>query len=185
MFVLTALEKAGVKESEIQIENVPAQDVLTALEQGRIAAGHTWEPTKSSALAKGYKQLGKAGDIPGIITDALVFNDKIIKERPDDMQAIVKSLVEAKKFSDENPEEAIKIMAEKEEMSEEEIKSGINGAHQLNLDENIAAMKESEETTSLYSSGRIIVDFYINRGQLSSKPDFNEIIEPKFVNNLK
>ena len=185
MFVLTALEKAGVKESEIQIENVPAQDVLTALEEGRIVAGHTWEPTKSAALAKGYKQLGKAGDIPGLITDVLVFNDKIIKERPEDIQAIIKSMNEAKEFLDENPEEAIKIMAEKEEMSEEEMESGIKGAHQLNLDENIVAMKESEETTSLYSSGRIIVDFYIKRGQLSIIPDFNEIIEPRFVNNVK
>jgi NitT/TauT family transport system substrate-binding protein len=184
IFVLASLEKVGLKESEIQIENVPAQQVLDALESGKIDAGHTWEPIKSAALAKGYKQLGKAGDIPGIITDVLVFNDKIIEERPEDIQAIVKSILEAKEFLDKNPEEAIKIMAEKEEMSEEEMNSGLKGVHQLNLNENIEAMKKSEETTSLYASGKIIADFYIERGQLSSMPDFDSIIEPRFVNNM-
>jgi len=184
LFVLSDLEKAGVKEGEVQFENVPAQQVLDALEQGKIDAGHTWEPIKSAALAKGYKQLGKAGDILGILTDVLAFNDKIIEERPEDIQAIVKSMLEAKEFLDKNPEEAIKIMAEKEEMTEEEIKSGINGIHQLNLNENIEAMKKSEEITSLYVSGAIITDFYIKRGQLSSMPDFESIIEPRFVNNV-
>ena len=30
----------------------------------------------------------------------------------------------------------------------------------------------------------LLSDFYLKRGQLSSRPDFEKIIEPKFVNQL-
>lgn len=182
LFVLAVLEKAGLKESEIQIENIPAQDVLISLESGKIEAGHTWEPTKSAALKKGYKQLGKAGDITGIITDVLAFNDKVIQERPKDIEAIVKSMIEAKDFLDKNPEEAIKIMAEKEEMSEEDMKSGLDGVHQPGLEENLEAMKAGGY---LYSSGELVSNFYLERGQMSKKPNLNEIIEPRFLNEIR
>ncbi len=184
LFVLTSLEKAGLKETDTEFENIPAHDVLTALEEGRIDAGHTWEPTKSDALEKGYKILSKAGDNPGIITDVLAFNSNIIKERPDEIQAIVKSLIEARNFVYSNKEEALEIMSKAEGMSKEEIEGGINGVHHLDLKENIEAMKKSKKITSLYTSGKIIVEFYLNRGQLSSIPNLGEIIEHRFVDNI-
>lgn len=184
MFVLKALEKAGLRESEVRFENIPAHDVLTALEEGKVDAGHTWEPTKSQALEKGYKVLGKAGDVPGIITDVLAFNSKTIKERPDDIQRIVKSMLEARDFVYTNRDEALEIMSKAEGVGKEEMDRGINGVHQPDLKENIEAMRKSKKTTSLYGSGECIAEFYLNRGQLSHLPNFDEIIEAKFVNEL-
>ena len=184
MFVLKALEKAGLRESEVRFENIPAHDVLTALEEGKVDAGHTWEPTKSQALKKGYKILGKAGDVPGIITDVLAFNAEIIKERPDDIQRIVKSMLEARDFVYTNRDEALEIMSKAEGVGKEEMDRGINGVHQPDLKENIKAMRKSKKTTSLYGSGECIAEFYLNRGQLSHVPNFDEIIEAKFVNEL-
>jgi NitT/TauT family transport system substrate-binding protein len=184
LFVLKSLEKAGLKESDLRFEIVKAQDVLSALENGRIDAGHTWEPIKSAALRKGYKIIGKAGDVPGIITDVLAFDSKIIEQRPDDIRAIVKSILEARDFLYTNREEALRIIAPLEDMTEDDMDDGIKGTKQPDLKENEAAMKETEKTTSLHASGKIIADFYLKRGQLSSIPNFNEIIEPRFVNEL-
>lgn len=185
IFALSAAEKEGLVESEIQFESVFAGDVLTALEEGKIDAGHTWEPTTSEALEKGYKILGKAGDVPGIITDVLTFNSKIIKERPKEVEAIVKSLLEARNFVYTDREEALEIMSAAENIPKGEMNEGIEGVVHPNLKENMAAMKDTEETTSLYSSGRIISNFYISRGQLSSIPDFDKIIESKFIENIE
>jgi NitT/TauT family transport system substrate-binding protein len=184
IFVLKSLEKVGLKESEVQFEIIPALDVLNSLEKGRIDAGHAWEPITSQALQKGYKILAKAGDIPGIITDVLAFNAKVVKERPDDIQRIVKSILEAKDFIYSNRDEALEIMSRAEGMSKEEMGKGIDGVRQLDLKENIKEMQKSKEMISLYGSGKMIVDFYLNRGQLSQLPDLDEIIEPKFVMQL-
>jgi NitT/TauT family transport system substrate-binding protein len=184
IFVLKSLEKVGLKESEVQFGNIPAMDVLNSLEKGMIDAGHTWEPIKSQALKKGYKILAKAGDIPGIITDVLVFHAKVVKERPDDIQRIVESILEARDFIYSNRDEALEIMSRAEGMSKEEMGKGIDGVRQLDLKENIKEMQKSKEMISLYGSGKMIIDFYLSRGQLSQLPDLDEIIEPKFVIEL-
>ena len=55
LFVLKALEEAGIREFEVQFANVAAMDVLDALEHGDIAAGHTWEPVTSKRKASRKK----------------------------------------------------------------------------------------------------------------------------------
>jgi NitT/TauT family transport system substrate-binding protein len=181
IFVLKAIEKAGLKESNIRFKVVPAQGVLNALEDGIIDAGHTWDPTKDRALQKGYKILSKMGDVPGIVTEVLAFNAKIIRERPKDIQAIVKSILEARGFLYSNREESLKIMSEAEGMSIKEMDEGVRGVAHLGLKGNLKAMQRSADTTSLYGSGEIIADFYVKRGQLSRLPDLDKIIEPRFV----
>jgi len=182
--VLAALEKSGVKEQEVRFEIVPAQEILKALEEGRIDAGHTWEPAKTAAIKKGYKVLAEAQYVPGLITDVLVFNARVIKKRPDEIKAIVKSLLEARDFLYAHKEEAIKIMAKNEDMSEAEMQEGVSGVHHPDLKGNLRAMQKSDETSSLFGSGKIIVDFYLKRGQLLHPPDLDKVIEPRFVEEL-
>lgn len=184
IFVLKALDNAGLNEYDVQFAIVAAHKVLEALEEERIDAGHTWEPTKSDAIEKGYKILAAAGDNPGIISDLLVFRSEIIEKRPEDIQAIVKSLIEAQEYRDAHWDESIEIMAKAVKMSCEDMESGLQGTNQLDLQGNLDAMKESDVPISLYVSGKFIANFYLDRGQLPFVLDLDEIIEPRFVKNL-
>jgi NitT/TauT family transport system substrate-binding protein len=185
MFVLTDLKQNGLKESEIQFEVVSAMEVLNALESGKIDAGHTWEPITSAALAKGYKILGRASDVPhGIITDVLVFNSDFINKNPEKVQAIVKSMVEAREFVKNNKDEAIKIMAKAENMGEEDMAGGLSGVVQPSVKESIKYMTDVNDVNSMYNSGNIISQFYMDRGQMSQKPVLSEIIEPRFLQGI-
>ena len=184
LFVLAALEKSGIKEQEVRFEIVPAQEVLKALEEGRIDAGHTWEPAKIAAIKKGYKVLAEAQYVPGLITDVLVFNARVIKKRPTEIKAVVKALLEAEDFLQNNRQEAVKIMSKCEDMTEGEMEEGLGGIVHPGLKGNIKAMRKEEGIASLFGSGKIIADFYLKRGQLSSIPDLDKIIEPRFVEDL-
>ena len=97
MFVLKALELSGLKEGDVEFVNVPAQNVTRALEQGDIESGHSYQPYTTEALKKGYKALFTAGTVPGLITDVLVFRSSIVEQRPKDIEAIIKSIVEAQR----------------------------------------------------------------------------------------
>lgn len=178
MLVLSLLEQAGIQEGEFQAVNLFVHNVLDALEAGEIDAGHTWEPTTSQALEKGYKILAKAGDIPGIITDVLAFRADVIKQRPDDIRGVVKALLEAREFLYAQPEEALTIMAQANRMSKAEMELGVKGIHYPDLLENIAAMQPGG---TLFKSGQIASDFYLRSGQLFEKPDFETIIDGRFV----
>ncbi|MFK5969413.1 MAG: ABC transporter substrate-binding protein, partial [Candidatus Marithrix sp.] len=170
MLVASLLQKANIQEGEFKTVNLPAHDVLNALELGTIDAGHTWEPTTSQLIAKGYKVLAKAGDIPGIIADILAFHADVIKNRPQEVQAVVKAMLEAEKFIISNLDEALDIMAKKENMSKAEMQAGIEGVHFLNQTENRDAMQS--EQGSLFKSGKKAADFYLKNGQLFKNPDF-------------
>lgn len=187
-FVLAVLQKHGLKEGDFFIKNVSAQEVVDALERGDIDAGHTYGSGKFMAKQKGYTYLAFAGDVKGLITDILAFHEKIIKERPEDIKAIVKSLFEAKRFQENNRKEAIEIVAKAIHDTPDSVGAGIDAVYYVDLESSIQAMFEEElkgeEVMSLIESGKIITDFYLKRGQLSSIPDFSEIIEPRFINEL-
>jgi NitT/TauT family transport system substrate-binding protein len=178
MLVISLLAKAGIKIGEFQAVNLPASQVLETLEAGKIDAGHTWEPVTSQALAKGYKILGKAGDIPGIITDVLAFRNDVIDKRASDIQHIIQALLEAKDFASQHPDEALEIMAQAEGMSKTEMETGLKGVHQADLLENVAAMQPGG---ALFQSGDYIVNFYLQNGQLANKPDLGTFMERRFV----
>jgi NitT/TauT family transport system substrate-binding protein len=186
LFTLKALEKAGLNEGDVEFVDVPAQNVTHALEKGEIVAGHTYEPYTSEALKKGYKILFTAGSIPGIINTVLAFRSGVIEQRPTDIQAIVKSLVEAEDYYKNNKMDALKIMSSKSGIPESDIVSGFDGIHVLSLSDNInTAMNiQSNDTASLYVTGKEISTFFVNRGQISDLPDIAKIIDPVFAEVL-
>lgn len=184
IFVLRAAKMAGLDENDFQMANLPANEVLPALEKGLIDAGHTWEPTTSMALNRGYKVLAKAGDVPGVIIDILAFREKLVKERPEAIEGIIKGMEEARKFTLSNQEEAFRIITKFVGISPEEQKSGANGIHLPDIKENMKAFEKTQTNESLFHSGEFIMDFYIKRGQLSNKLNLDMIIEPEFVKRV-
>jgi len=184
IFVLKTLELHGISEGDVFFEIVLAQDVVKKIEDGTIQAGHTWEPTKSEAIEKGYNVLANAGDFPYLVTDVLVFDKNIIEERPDDIQKIVQSMFEAQEFQKINPDESIRIMAEAENVDEDAMLAGLEGVFMTDLDENIRVMDPANDPT-LKNAIAEISKFYMERGQISYKPTFDDIIEPKFVIELR
>jgi len=168
-----------VKEQHIFLDKVKAHDTLEALETGKIDAGHTWEPTKSLAIKRGYKILARAGDNPWLITDVLVFDKKTLNERPDQITAIIKSLEQARQYAIQNREEAVRIMAESESVSNETMAKGIDGLRWTSLYENAQMMNGKDGTLDRLI--REISKFWADRGQLSKMPTRRDIIDPRFV----
>ncbi len=186
LFVLESLEKVGLDEGDVEFVVMPVQNISGALKEGKIFAGHTYIPFISDSVKDGFKILSTALDIPGVITDVLSFHSDIVEQRPQDIQNIVKSLIEAKEDFDTNKEQSIEIMSSKSGLSKEAIIEGMDGAELLDLNFNaqVAMNKESNEITSLYNSGNNIAKFFAERGVISEYPNIEEIVEPKFVNEL-
>jgi len=186
LFVLKSLELcAGLKESDVFFENVPGQDAVSFLESGAIDAAHTWDPAKTEALKKGYKVLARAGDVKGIITDVLCFSAAVVESRPREIEAVVKSLLEARDFLYTKRQEGVKIIARAENMTEYDIENALSGIKQPDLEENIRLMSGAKDAGTLYRIGENIISFYANMGQISEVPVLEQILEPKFLKNIK
>ena len=185
IFVFEALKDAGLTEADVRFEVVPALDVPAALYEGRIDAGHTWEPAKSELLGNNYTALAYANDVPGVIMDVLTINPELIAKNPKAVQGIVNALLEAGTYLEREHDEGVRIMAEAENMSIEDMNSGLNGLMLMDLKQNSAAFTQSNETTSLYSTGADIIAFYLAHGQVMTAPKIGDVLEPKFVRSAK
>jgi NitT/TauT family transport system substrate-binding protein len=186
LFILKLLEKVGFNKEDLEFVNMPVQNVSTALQKGEIFAGHTYDPFVTDAVNKGFKILSTGADIPGIITSVLAFHSDIVKQRPLDVQNIIKSMGEAKADFDKNKEQDVAIMSQKSGLNKEKIIEGINSVKLLGLDTNrqFSLNKNSTQTTSLYTLGNDIAKFYAERGVISEYPNMNDLIDPEFINTL-
>ncbi len=186
IFMLKSLENVGLAEADVEFVNIPGQNIPEALVNKEIVAGHVYEPFVIEGVKKGFKILSTGADIPGIITNVLVFHSDIVEQRPTDIQNIIKSLIEAKEDYDKNSEQGIEIMSSRSGISKDLIVEGLNNVKFTDLDYNtqFSMNKELKDTLSLYYSGDSITKFYSERGVISEYPDIDDIIEPKFVNEL-
>ncbi|HET7148617.1 MAG TPA: ABC transporter substrate-binding protein [Candidatus Nitrosopolaris sp.] len=185
-FVLSALEKVGLTEGDVQFANIPAQNVSQALDKGEIFAGHTYLPYLSAGLKSGYHVMFTAGELPGLISTVLAFRSNIVEQRPQDVQAIISSFIEAEHYYDTHREDALNIMSSKSGVSKQDIIQNLNGINVLSLKYNslFAMNSKANETTSLYGLGNRISEFFVEKGQMEQLNNISELIEPKFVNTL-
>jgi NitT/TauT family transport system substrate-binding protein len=182
LFLIRALESIGLDESDIQLINLPSTNVTDALDKNEISAGYTYLPYTQEAIEKGYKIIFSAGKIPGTVSDVIAFHSDFVSKRPDAVRAILLSFAEAQKYYDENKDESLKIMSNLTNVSVEEIAQGLNQSRVLYLDDNyLQSMKNSNQSISLYTSGKYISNFFLDRGQINEYQDLNNIIEPQFV----
>ena len=186
IFMLKSLENVGLSEGDVEFVNILGQNIPEALVNNEIVAGHVYEPFVIEGVKKGFKVLSTGADIPGIITNVLAFHSEIVEQRPIDIQNIIKSLIEAKEDYDKNPGQGVEIMSSRSGLSKDLIVEGLNNVKFTDLDYNdrFSMNKGLNETLSLYSSGNSIAKFYAERGVISEYPNIEDIIEPKFVNEL-
>jgi NitT/TauT family transport system substrate-binding protein len=185
-FVLNALQKVGLTEGDVQFVSIPAQNVTQALDKGEIFAGHTYQPYLSDGLKKGYHIMYTAGQLPGLITTVLAFRSNIVDQRPQDVQAVISSFIEAEQYYDSHRQDALNIMSSKSGVSIQDIIQNLDEIKVNSLKENslLAMNNKSNETTSLYTLGNRMAGFFVDRGQMAQYPDFTKLVEPKFVNAL-
>jgi NitT/TauT family transport system substrate-binding protein len=184
-FLIRALQSAGLGEEDIQLINLPATNVSSALDKSEISAGYTYEPYTQDALKKGYKIIFKAGIIPGTISDVIAFHSDFVSKRPDAVRAILLSFAEAQKYYNDNKDESIRIMSALTGVSKQEMAVGLHASRVLNLRDNyFQSMKNSTQSSSLYNSGQYIGKFLLERGQIGEYPPLDSMIEPRFVTDI-
>jgi NitT/TauT family transport system substrate-binding protein len=108
-----ALAQAGMSISDIIKVPMPADSAGSAMLAGRVPVAVTYEPYISAALAagKGYHRLFTAGANPGLISDVLIVSDRMIKEHPGQILALLRAWQDAVSYYNANMAEGRAIIA--------------------------------------------------------------------------
>lgn len=113
------LENAGVRASgsDADVTFLPYSDgnlELEALNSGEIDAAAIWDPIASEAIksgkAKALLDIGKDGIFANKYCCFVYASDKVLKENPDEISAILRAIRKAEQWINDNPEETVEII---------------------------------------------------------------------------
>jgi NitT/TauT family transport system substrate-binding protein len=171
-FVLaTALAKNGMKPSDVKITNLSAGDAAAAFMAGRVDAAVVWNPWIHQIESSGKgKALFTSKDMPGLIPDLLVAQDKAIKAKRKDLVGMIKAWFDTVAFISAQPDEAAKIMSKVVSLKPEEYKVFLPGTKFFDAAANKTAL-DGKSPQSLVVVAPAIASFLLEHKLIDGKPD--------------
>lgn len=184
--LLTALlDKAGLKDKDIQAVDMKASEAASAFMAGKVDAAVTWEPHLTKATSQGGTILATSKDTPGLIADIVVLKDDFVKSNPDQVQALVAALAEATDFMAKNPDEASKIIATGLKMKPEDIKADFATIKFYDVKGNLEFYGTKEKPGPIYDVAKRAGQFYVDQKILTQVPDATKNIDSSFLSKIK
>jgi NitT/TauT family transport system substrate-binding protein len=184
--LLQALARNGMTEKDIEYKNLTVPDAAAAFIAGKVDAAAVWQPWISQIQKEGKGTvLFDSKQVPGLIPDLLVFQEKVAKEREEDVQKIVATWFDVLTFIKSDEKEAVKIMAKVVEQKPEDYLAFMPGTKFFDLEANLHAFEKRADDSSLAGSGKKIAEFLKGLELTKTIPDYEGALEPKFVQVLK
>ncbi|NBD22036.1 aliphatic sulfonate ABC transporter substrate-binding protein [Aquabacterium fontiphilum] len=171
-FVLaTALAKNGMKPSDVKITNLSAGDAAAAFMAGRVDAAVVWNPWIHQIVSSGKgKAVFTSKDMPGLIPDLLVAQDKAIQTKRKHLVGMIKAWFDTVAFIQQNPDEAAKIMSKVVSMKPDEYKVFLPGTRFFDAAANQTAL-DPKHPQSLVAVAPTIANFLLEHKLIDGRPD--------------
>ncbi|MCX7279622.1 MAG: ABC transporter substrate-binding protein [Burkholderiales bacterium] len=181
-FVLaTALAKNGMKLADVKIVNLSAGDAAAAFISGKVDAAVLWNPWVHQIESSGKgKSLFTSKDMPGLVPDLLVAQDKAIQTKRKELVGMIKAWFDTEKFIREQPAEAAKIMSKVVSMSPEEYAVFLPGTKFFDAAANTQAF-DAKNALSLSNTAPTIAAFLTQYKLIDGKPDAAKGIDGTLV----
>jgi NitT/TauT family transport system substrate-binding protein len=160
-----ALEKNGMKESDVTIVNVPTNQTAQALASGSVDAIGAWQPNANQSLkaVAGSKAVFTSKDVPGLIYDLVCVNPKNLAERRADWVKFIKVWNHIVKYvaDPKNKDEVVKMMAGRAGVPPDEYAKFLPGTHFLSPEEAVKRFESKEGLETLLGSGKVADAFNV------------------------
>ena len=133
---------------------------------------------------EGAQVIASSKEYPGAIPDLLTVSGDLIKERPDDVQKIVKTWWDVREFMEKNPEKSEAIMAKRAGIPTEEYEQYKDGTRFFSIEENLEAFSNGEGMKFMPFAAESMADFMVSVGFIPEKPDMSKLFDDSFIKKV-
>ncbi len=177
-----ALEQNGMSREDVQIVPLETGAAAAAFAAGQVDAVGAFPPFWLTALKReGSKELITSKEFPGAIPDLLSVSQKLVAERPEQVQALVNTWFAVRDFMDKNPEKADEIMAKRASVTTEEMKLFKDGIRFFSVEDNLKAFTPGDNMTHMPYAAEKMAEFMVKIGFIPKAPDINDLFNDSFV----
>jgi len=139
---------------------------------GRVDAAVVWNPWIAQIEASGKgKALFTSKDLPGLIPDLLVAQEKSIKAKRKDLVGMIKAWFDTVAFIQAKPDEAAAIMSKVVAMKPQDYKVFLPGTRFFDAKLNQEGLGDASKPLSLLSVAPTVVKFLADNKLIEGKPD--------------
>ena len=181
LLVLEAVKQAGLKEREINLKIVPFDKVTNELDAKGIVAGHTWDPEKKKALAKGYRAIFKATVVPGLISEGILFHEDFLLKNKENIKKLINIFYLAQVEMLKNPQESSEKMKSFFKNDPVIFAHSFSEMHFIDKKENLALMDSRNEKSVVLQFNKLINNFLEERGQASSSYLYKDVMTEDYL----
>lgn len=189
LLLLKALEKNGMKQSDVELVATATNETPQVLASGQVSAVGAWYPVSGQALkaVPGSKPLFTSADAPGLIYDVLAVSPTSLAKRKADWEKYVKVYYRCVDYvlDPKTQDDAVKIMAAKVGVEPDIYKANLPGTKLLTVAGALKALKKGDGLDSLYGSIAVANKFNIDNKVYKVSQKAESYIAPSIVQSLK
>lgn len=127
-----ALEKSGIGLSDVKATRMDQVSMVEAFSKGEVDAVVSYPPTSVKLLREGKAHIiFSSAEIPGEVVDVIAIDERVNRERPADVTKFLRAFDRAVAFSQQDPAQAHRIMAEREGISAAEFAEALTDGVQI------------------------------------------------------
>lgn len=180
--LLQGLDSVGMTEDDVEFRGVLTDAAAAGFADGEFDCVGVFAPFTLTALERPDSAvLFDSSDFPGTISDHIVVSPELIAERPEDVQKLVDVWYATLAYIEENPEEALAILAEAAGLTPEEYESFADGTTIFSAEDALAAFDDGDDTSSLLYTGRLINPFLVTSGLIEEEADLDGLFDASFT----
>lgn len=185
-FLLTmGLIKNGMTLKDIKVVNLTAGDAAAAFMAGRVDAAVVWNPWVNTIQTSGKgKPLFTSANVPGLVPDLLVVQEKSLKAKRKDFVGMVRAWYDVEAFLRSNPDEAAKIMSKVVGLDAKTYKVFLPGTKFFDQKANLQAFGPASDKTSLLGVAPTIASFLLDNKLMEGKVDFAKGLDGSLVREV-
>jgi NitT/TauT family transport system substrate-binding protein len=189
LLILKALEANGMKESDVELVNVPTAETPKAFASGDVDAIAAWQPSSGQALkaVPGSKAIYTSKDVPGLIYDVLAVSPSSLSARPDDWKKVAQVWYKVVDYfkDPKTRDDAIRLMAARVSLKPEEYQSFVEGTNILTLAEAKKAFSKGKGLDSVYGSNVVVDEFNVANKVYDKAQPTADYLDPSITESLK
>lgn len=189
LLLLNGLEKAGMKETDVTLVNVPTNETPQVLASGDVDAIGAWQPNSGLALklVPGSKPIYTSASEPGLIYDVLAVSPSSYSAHKAEWAKVAKVWYRVVDYiyDPKTQDDAVKIMAARVGITPAEYKPLLQGTHILKLEEAKAALAKGDTFKSVYGSSKLVDAFNLKYQVYKEAQNVDSYIDPSLTMQVK
>ncbi len=186
-FLLQVLKaKTDLTIDDLDVVNIASDAAAAAYQSGNVDVAVTYAPflQKANEAQPDGRVIIDTSALPTAILDIYLFHADFVEQNPEQVQAFVDGIFEARSFIKSNPEAAYAIIGEKLDLTPEDVQEQLSGVDLTSLATNKTVLTAQEGSESLVQNLVTMSQFLAEQEQIDAPLTAEQIaplIDPSFV----